>query len=137
MFHKVFLKTCNFLFGKQANDSLPKIWVLSFDIIVLFFAYCVSMFFIYYNSLSKGTLFHDWYRIFIVMGVYIIMFLIYHTYYGMIRYSGFDDIRKIFHSCNRCVKRNTCHCYQTSNSHCCLPFKYATLYFTTKKLTLC
>ena len=99
MFHKVFLKTCNFLFGKQANDSLPKIWVLSFDIIVLFFAYCVSMFFIYYNSLSKGTLFHDWYRIFIVMGVYIIMFLIYHTYYGMIRYSGFDDIRKIFHSC--------------------------------------
>ena len=99
MFRTLFLKTCNFLFGKQANDSLPRIWVLAFDIIVLFVAYAVSMFFIYYNSLAKGHLFKDWYRIFIVMGIYIIMFLTYRTYYGMIRYSGFDDIRKIFHSC--------------------------------------
>ena len=78
---------------------MPRIWVLAFDIIVLFVAYAVSMFFIYYNSLAKGHLFKDWYRIFIVMGIYIIMFLTYRTYYGMIRYSGFDDIRKIFHSC--------------------------------------
>jgi Predicted nucleoside-diphosphate sugar epimerases len=31
------------------------------------------------------------------------MFLIYRTYYGMIRYSGFDDIRKIFNSCTTAI----------------------------------
>lgn len=103
MLHNFFLKFCNFLFGKQANDSLPRVWVLAFDIVVLFIAYAISMFFIYYNNLAKAHLFKDWYRIFIVMGVYTIMFLSYRTYYGMIRYSGFDDIRKIFHSCTTAV----------------------------------
>ena len=100
MLRNFFLKVCNFLFGKQANDSLPRIWVLAFDIIVIFVAYAISMFFIYYNNLGKGHMFKDWYRVLIVMGIYIIMFLSYRTYYGMIRYSGFDDIRKIFHSCS-------------------------------------
>ena len=93
------LKFCQFLFGKQANNSLPRIWVLLFDIIVLFIAYVISMFLVYYNSLGDSYLFKGWQRIFVVMGVYITMFLIYRTYFGMIRYSGFDDIRKIFNSC--------------------------------------
>lgn len=95
----VLIKICNFLFGKQANNSLPRIWVLAFDIIVLFTSYLISMFLVHYNNLSEGIMFRGWYRIFIVMLVYIIMFLAYRTYYGMIRYSGFDDIRKIFNSC--------------------------------------
>ena len=99
MLQSIFFKICNFLFGKQANDSLPRIWVLAFDIVVLFVAYSISMFFVYYNSLGHGHLFKMWYRVFIVMGVYVLMFLVYRTYYGMIRYSGFNDIRKIFHSC--------------------------------------
>ena len=99
MFRIVFIKICNFLFGKQANDSLPRTWVLFFDIMVLFLAYVISMFLVYYNSLADKYLFKDWYRIFIVMSVYVIMFLSYRTYYGIIRYSGFDDIRKIFNSC--------------------------------------
>lgn len=70
-----------------------------FDIVVLFVAYLISMFLVNYNSLGDGILFKGWQRIFIVMVIYIIMFLIYRTYYGMIRYSGFDDIRKIFNSC--------------------------------------
>ena len=96
-------KICNFLFGKQANNSLPRVWVLAFDIVVLFIAYLISMFLVYYNHLNESVMFHGWYRIFIVMIVYILMFLAYRTYYGMIRYSGFDDIRKIFNSCTIAV----------------------------------
>ena len=92
------VKICNFLFGKQANNSLPRIWVLLFDIIILFLSYLISMFLVYYNNLHLENLFNGWGRIFIVLAVYIIMFLLYRPYYGMIRYSGFDDIRKIFNS---------------------------------------
>ena len=93
------IKLCNFLFGKQASNSLPRIWVLAFDIVVLLVSYLISMFLVHYNNIQEGILFRDWYRIFIVTIVYIVMFLIYRTYFGMIRYSGFDDIRKIFNSC--------------------------------------
>ena len=103
MIRNVLFKICNFLFGKQANDSLPRIWVLAFDIFVLYLTYVISMFFINYNNLGHGHLFRDWWRVFIVMATYIIMFLVYRTYFGMIRYSGFDDIRKIFNSCTIAV----------------------------------
>ena len=93
------VRVCDFLFGKQANNSLPRIWVLLFDIVVLFVSYMISMFLVHYNNLHLGNLFIGWYRILIVLTVYIVMFLLYRTYFGMIRYSGFDDIRKIFSSC--------------------------------------
>ena len=94
-----FIKICNFIFGKQANNSLPRIWVLAFDIVTVFIAYLLSMFLVHYNSLGTAHLFKYGYRVLIVLGVYLAMFLAYRTYYGMIRYSGFDDIRKIFNSC--------------------------------------
>ena len=96
---QLLIKICNFLFGKQANNSLPRVWVLLFDIFVLFFSFIVAMFLVYYNVLGERNLFGGWYRVFIVMTIYIVMFLVYRTYYGMIRYSGFDDIRKIFNAC--------------------------------------
>lgn len=99
MMRFILFKICNFLFGKQANNSLPRYWVLLFDIVVLFVAYTISMFLVYYNILHKADLFKGWYRIFIVLGVYFLMFLTYRTYFGMIRYSGFDDIRKLFNAC--------------------------------------
>lgn len=99
MMRFILFKICNFLFGKQANNSLPRYWVLVFDIVVLFFAYTISMFLVYYNVLQKADLFVGWYRVFIVLGVYFLMFLTYRTYFGMIRYSGFDDIRKLFNAC--------------------------------------
>ena len=99
MMRILLIKLCNFLFGKQASNSLPRVWVLAFDIVVLFVSYLISMLLVHYNNLHEGIMFRGWYRIFIVMIVYIIMFLSYRTYYGMIRYSGFDDIRKIFNSC--------------------------------------
>ena len=95
----VLKKLCDFLFGKQANNSLPRIWVLAFDVVVVFAAYLAAMFLVHYNNLHEGIMFRGWYRIFIVMVIYTIMFFIYRTYFGMIRYSGFDDIRKIFNSC--------------------------------------
>ena len=94
-----FIKICNFIFGKQANNSLPRIWVLAFDMVTVFIAYLLSMFLVHYNSLGTAHLFKYGYRVLIVLGVYLAMFLTYRTYYGMIRYSGFDDIRKIFNSC--------------------------------------
>ena len=99
MMRFILFKICNFLFGKQANNSLPRYWVLLFDIVVLFVAYTISMFLVYYNILHKADLFKGWYRVFIVLGVYFLMFLTYRTYFGMIRYSGFDDIRKLFNAC--------------------------------------
>ncbi|MCR4848618.1 MAG: polysaccharide biosynthesis protein [Bacteroidales bacterium] len=96
---QLLFKLCNFLFGKQANNSLPRAWVLAFDIVVLLVSYLIAMFLVHYNNLHEGIMFRGWYRIFIVTIVYIVMFLIYRTYVGMIRYSGFDDIRKIFNSC--------------------------------------
>lgn len=95
----MFIKICNFIFGKQANNSLPRIWVLFFDIVILFFAYILSVFVVFFNSIGTGVLLWGWYRMFIVAAVYILMFLSYRTYFGMIRYSGFDDIRKIFNAC--------------------------------------
>ena len=99
MMRFILFKICNFLFGKQANNSLPRYWVLLFDIVVLFVAYTISMFLVYYNILHKADLFKGWYRVFIVLGIYFLMFLTYRTYFGMIRYSGFDDIRKLFNAC--------------------------------------
>ena len=99
MMRFILFKICNFLFGKQANNSLPRYWVLLFDIVVLFVAYIISMFLVYYNILHKADLFKGWYRVFIVLGIYFLMFLTYRTYFGMIRYSGFDDIRKLFNAC--------------------------------------
>ena len=99
MMRYILLKICNFLFGKQANNSLPRYWVLMFDLVVIFLAYLLSMFMVHYNILRKADLFAGWYRIFIVLGIYFLMFLTYRTYFGMIRYSGFDDIRKLFNAC--------------------------------------
>lgn len=93
------LKLCNFLFGKQANDSLPRYWVFLFDLMILLVSYMIAMFLVHYNVLRTANLFTGWYRIFIVIGIYVIMFLSYRTYFGMIRYSGFDDIRKLFNAC--------------------------------------
>ena len=101
--YTILLKICNFLFGKQANNSLPRIWVLFFDIGVLFVSYVISMFFLYYNNLGNANLFTGWYRIFIVNAFYVVAFFIYRTYFGMIRYAGFNDIRKIFNSCTTAI----------------------------------
>lgn len=88
---------CNFIFGKHKNNSIPRYWILLVDIAIVIIAYALSLFLIYYNNLSGSI--NDFTYIFVPVLVYTITFLITKTYDGMLRYSGFNDIRKIFNSC--------------------------------------
>ena len=52
---------------------------------------------LYFQNIKSSGF--DWSRIWIVPVVYLVAFLISRTYDGMLRYSGFNDIRKIFSAC--------------------------------------
>ncbi len=92
---KIVIKICDFIFGKQSNGSLPRAWVLVFDMIIIIVSYFMAMVLMYFNDMKNTYLSYDWSRILIVPITYLIMFLIFKTYEGLIRYSGFNDIRKI------------------------------------------
>lgn len=94
---KIVSRFCNFIFGKHKNNSLPRIWILLVDISIVVAAYAISLFLIYYNNLSSFV--GELKFIFIPILVYLIVFLLTKTYDGMLRYSGFNDIVKIFRSC--------------------------------------
>lgn len=92
---KLIIKFCDFIFGKQSNSSLPRAWVLVFDMIIVIVSYIMAMVLLYFNDMKQPYWSYDWNRIIIVPVVYFIMFLIFKTYEGLIRYAGFNDIRKI------------------------------------------
>lgn len=92
---KLVIKFCDFIFGKQSNGSLPRAWVLVFDMIIVIASYLMAMVLLYFNDMKQPYWSYDWNRIIIVPVVYLIMFLIFRTYEGLIRYAGFNDIRKI------------------------------------------
>ena len=92
---KLIIKFCDFIFGKQSNSSLPRAWVLVFDMIIVIVSYIMAMVLLYFNDMKQPYWSYDWNRIIIVPVVYLIMFLIFSTYEGLIRYAGFNDIRKI------------------------------------------
>ena len=60
-------------------------------------AYVIAIFMLYFKDFADSMF--DWSRIFVVPIAYFIAFLISKTYDGMLRYSGFNDIRKIFTAC--------------------------------------
>lgn len=60
-------------------------------------AYIIAIFMLYFKDFADSMF--DWSRIFVVPIAYFIAFLISKTYDGMLRYSGFNDIRKIFTAC--------------------------------------
>ena len=95
---KLVIKFCDFIFGKQSNGSLPRAWVLVFDMIIVVASYFMAMVLLYFNDMKQPYWSYDWHRIIIVPVVYFIMFLIFNTYEGLTRYSGFNDIRKIITS---------------------------------------
>lgn len=92
---KLVIKFCDLIFGKQSNGSLPRFWILIFDMIIVIASYLMAMVLLYFNDIKQPYWSYDWNRIIIVPVVYFIMFLIFKTYEGLIRYSGFNDIRKI------------------------------------------
>ena len=94
---KIVTRFCNFIFGKHKSNTLPRVWILAVDIAIVIFAYVVAVFMLYYSNIHNSLF--DWSRMWLVPIVYLIAFLIAKTYDGMLRYSGFNDIRKIFYAC--------------------------------------
>ena len=90
---------CDFIFGKHKNNTLPRYWILAADMLLVIIAYVIAVFVMYYNDIAKLNLSVDWKRIWVFPLFYLVAFLITRTYDGMLRYSGFNDIRKIFSSC--------------------------------------
>ena len=89
---------CNFIFGKHNNNSLPRTWILAVDMFIVLLAYVMAIFMLYFKNLGKSAF--DWSHIWIIPVAYLIAFLISRTYDGMLRYSGFNDIRKILYACS-------------------------------------
>ena len=96
---KLVTRICNFIFGKHKNNTLPRYWILATDMAIVFIAYVIAVVLVYFNDISKLNLIVDWKRVWLFPLVYLISFLLSKTYDGMLRYSGFNDIRKIFSAC--------------------------------------
>ncbi|MDO5314855.1 MAG: nucleoside-diphosphate sugar epimerase/dehydratase [bacterium] len=96
---KLVTRICNFIFGKHKNNTLPRYWILTTDMAIVFIAYVIAVVLVYFNDISKLNLIVDWKRVWLFPLVYLISFLLSKTYDGMLRYSGFNDIRKIFSAC--------------------------------------
>lgn len=95
--YKLITKFCNFIFGKHNNNTLPRYWILAVDMLIVIISYVGALFMLYFQNIKSSGF--DWSRIWIVPVVYLAAFLISRTYDGMLRYSGFNDIRKIFSAC--------------------------------------
>ena len=98
---KLIIRFCNFIFGKHKNNTLPRYWILAVDMIIVIVAYIVALFMLYFKDFGASSF--DWSRIWLVPIVYLVTFLISRTYDGMLRYSGFNDIRKLFYACTSAV----------------------------------
>ena len=94
---KIITRICNFIFGKHKNNTLPRYWILTVDMVIVVLAYVVAILMLYFRDISASTF--DWSRIWLVPVIYFLAFLISKTYDGMLRYSGFNDIQKIFYAC--------------------------------------
>ena len=92
---KIVIKICDVIFGKQSDNSISRNWILFFDMIIVIASYLMAMVLLYFNDMKQPYWSYDWNRIILIPVVYLIMFLIFRTYEGLVRYSGFDDIRKI------------------------------------------
>ena len=94
---KIIIQICNFVFGKHKNNTLPRVWILAADMVIVIVAYVIANMLLYYEYLPNVTI--NWQQTWLVPLFYLVAFLISRTYDGMLRYSGFNDIRKIISSC--------------------------------------
>ena len=94
---KIVKHFCDFIFGKHTTNTMPRIWILAVDMAIVIFAYVIAIIMYYFKDLSNLTV--NWRYIWVYPIPYLIAFLISKTYDGMLRYSGFNDIRKILSSC--------------------------------------
>ena len=96
--YNLITRFCNFIFGKHKSNTLPRIWILMVDMAIVILAYVFALFMLYFKDFGASTF--DWSRIWLVPIVYLGAFLISRTYDGMLRYSGFNDIRKLIAACS-------------------------------------
>ena len=96
---KIIRRFCDFIFGKHKNNTLPRYWILAVDMAIVIFAYIMAIFMVYFHDILANNLIVNWKCIWLFPVLYLVSFLISKTYDGMLRYSGFNDIRKIFSSC--------------------------------------
>ena len=94
---RIYTKICNFIFGKHESHTFPRVWILVADMAIVIFAYIVASLLLSFDYLPNVTI--NWKQSWLIPVVYLATFLISRTYDGMLRYSGFNDIRKIFTSC--------------------------------------
>lgn len=94
---KLITQFCNFIFGKHESHTLPRVWILAADMAIVIFAYIVANLLLSFDYLPNVTI--NWKQSWLVPVFYLAAFFISRTYDGMLRYSGFNDIRKIFTSC--------------------------------------
>ena len=94
---KLVIRFCNFIFGKHKNNTLPRGWILAADMVIVIVAFVLANLLLFYDYLPNITI--NWKQTWLVPVFYLVAFLISRTYDGMLRYAGFNDIRKIFSSC--------------------------------------
>ena len=82
-------------FGKRNSGSLSRIYVLAFDILIVFCAICFVPLVGYYPDYHKASIAIYLIQAIPVFIVFIIGFLITGSYKGLIRYTGFKDIEFI------------------------------------------
>ena len=96
--HDFLLKFCNFVFGKRKQNALSRKWILAVDMVIVIMAYFFAIVMLSFET-SLSDIILDIRRIWFVPCVYLIAFLLTKTYDGLLRYSGFNDIRKLFKAC--------------------------------------
>ena len=64
---------------------------------IVIFSYIVAILMLYIKDIQASGF--DWSRIWLIPIVYFFAFLLSKTYDGLLRYAGFNDIRKIFTAC--------------------------------------
>ncbi|MCR5039538.1 MAG: polysaccharide biosynthesis protein [Bacteroidales bacterium] len=94
---KLVKRFCDFVFGKHKNNTLPRFWILAVDMGIVLVSIIIAIFMLYFKDI-RDSLF-DWSRIWLIIAVYLVAFLVSRTYDGMLRYSGFNDIQKLFFAC--------------------------------------
>ena len=99
--YKITKNFCNFIFGKHNSNTLPRYWILLADMVIVAFAYAFALLMFYFRTSAIKNF--DWDGIILVMITYLTAFLITKTYDGMLRYAGFNDVRKILYACTGAV----------------------------------
>ena len=88
---RIIKRFCDFIFGKHKNNTLPRVWILAADMVLVIVAYVIASLMLSFSYFPDVAI--DWKQAWLIPLVYLIAFLISRTYDGMLRYSGFNVIR--------------------------------------------